>query len=65
MADGRRRDAWGHTSHVLAWIENYCFRWRGKQPQFTSPRERDPTAPKEKPVRMPLSVLQDVFTKPN
>jgi len=65
MAEGRERHAWNHTSHLLAWIENYCFRWRSKRTDFVAARSRNPHAPKETPVRMPLSVLRDMFTKKN
>jgi hypothetical protein len=65
MAEGRQRDEWNHTSHLLAWIENYCFRWRSKKAEFVSARSRNPTAPKETPLRVPLSILSAMFTKKN
>lgn len=57
MAEGRRRDAWNLTSHVLAWIQNFGFR---KAP-LVQARDLNPMAPKEKLITMPLKFLKEQF----
>lgn len=61
MAEGRRRETWNHTSHLLAFIHNFGFR----KVSWKDPKDFNPMAPKDKPVRMPLAVLAPMFTGKN
>lgn len=65
MAEGRQRETWNHTSHLLAWIQNFAFRLKRDRNDVVSPRSLNPTLPKEKPLKLPAGVwvetLRDVF----
>jgi hypothetical protein len=64
MADGRRREAWNHTSHLLALIYNMNRSSQSKAmtPQEFHPMHGDPSAEKPR-QKVPISALRDVFLR--
>lgn len=62
MVDGCRREAWNHTSHVLAMLAN-CHRDEKRRHAPFLPGEFNPTLrrPKATLPMMPVSVLKQLF----
>ncbi|MBI5866101.1 MAG: hypothetical protein HZB38_16655 [Planctomycetes bacterium] len=59
MAEGRVRDEWRRTSVLLALTAN-CHRDPKKTKAFR-PADFDPFREPEKPIRVDITVLKDVF----
>lgn len=60
MADGKRREQWGHTSHVLAKLHNVnCT----KREDLKEPWEFNPYGEKPEIIKeyLPISALRDIF----
>jgi hypothetical protein len=62
MVDGRRRETWNHTAHLLAMLAN-CHRDEKRRKNPFLPGEFNPTIkrPKVKLPTMPVSVLKPLF----
>jgi hypothetical protein len=59
MAEGRQRDQWNHTSHLLAMLYNA---FRGKSARVLAPRDFHPFAPPKPKVT--LRQLKDMGLLP-
>lgn len=59
MATARRRDAWDHTANLLAMLYN-AHRDPNKGSSL-SPADFHPLRPRPEPMKLPLSVLREVF----
>lgn len=66
MAEARRKDAWDHTSALLAMLAN-CNRDPKKRPRPYRPADFHPLTERAKPVGLPLddknnlALLRDAF----
>ena len=59
MAEGRNRAEWSRTSSLMAHLAN-CNR-ASKRDRVYHPRDFDPYARPEKPIKVGIGVLKDVF----
>jgi hypothetical protein len=66
LAESRQREAWNHTSELMAWMANIH---RGKKSRTYKGAELHPFSrrrrkKKEKLLPAPITVLKDLFCKP-
>jgi hypothetical protein len=62
MAEGRGKMEWGQTSCLMALVANILR--DPKKGKISTPADFNPYFQNRKPVKAPLSILRDVFCKP-